>query len=186
MKRIHITTYFSIPMVFTIIGLMLSYNMRPLTIVELSFQFIGSYLFYIFPHILWSVLTIYLNPKHNFAHAGYMLLTVSLIFIGLMSKFGNQDPSGLPYAWLLYLPLSIFLLLVVIVVFPRSIIGTALEGQFRYPCGEYYFWARWQSRASIGTRHYQLWLCNQFMPGRRVLQYWYHYSCLFWKYLAHH
>ena len=68
----------------------------------------GGTLFYLAPHLLWSLITLIAKFSEVVTHAGFIGSTVALVLIASM-WFLPPDPSGLPMQWMLYWPLAVAL-----------------------------------------------------------------------------
>jgi len=106
MKRTHLFAHFLVPLLFALAALALSLRREPLS-PELLLTHLGwGFLFYAAPHILWVVLCAALKPILKLWHAGFVASSCSLLLVGALSAWGPRDPSGLPYQWLVYWPLT--------------------------------------------------------------------------------
>jgi hypothetical protein len=115
MKRAHLLAHLSIPMLFALIGLLLSLRTEPLTGELVVTHLAWGFLFYTAPHLIWAALCAAVKPNLLVWHAGFASSSCALLLIGALSVWGPRDPSGLPYQWLAYLPLAGLLLVAVIV-----------------------------------------------------------------------
>jgi hypothetical protein len=114
LPRTHLFAHFLPPLVIAFAGLALGLRSDPLTVSALTVYLLGAGLFYAAPYILWAGLVLLLKPKRSVCHAGFFLCTGSLLAVGALS-FARQDPSGLPYQWLVYWPLAGLLLLMLLI-----------------------------------------------------------------------
>ncbi len=79
----------------------------------LATQLFMTWFFFSAPHLLWAGAARALKLHGAGWHAGFIVSSLLLVFVGLSPALG-RDPSGLPYHWLLYWPLSIVGLVAVV------------------------------------------------------------------------
>lgn len=107
--------HFILPLLPALAGLVLALRNEALS-VDLIFVQVGwSACFYTAPHILWAVICTAIRPALVVWHAGFVTSSLALFLVGALSALGSRDPSGLPYQWLVYWPLSGVLLIAVLV-----------------------------------------------------------------------
>lgn len=73
----------------------------------LATQFFMTGLFFVAPHLVWFGAARALKLRGASWHSGFVICSLLLVFVGLSPILGRGDPSGLPYHWLLYWPVSI-------------------------------------------------------------------------------
>ena len=112
MKRSHLALHFVLPVLLAASGFVSALNSERGTAEAFGAVLLGGSLFYAAPHLLWAGLCATVKPSLPIAHAGFVLASVALVFIGAMS-FVSHDPSGLPIQWLLYWPIAGVMLVVV-------------------------------------------------------------------------
>ena len=115
MKRAHLIAHLSFPVLFSLVGLILTLRWEPLTGELLLTKLAWGFLFYAAPHFLWAALSAAIKPVLVVWHSGFLVSSCALLLVGTWSVWGPRDPSGLPYQWFVYWPLSGLLLLVVVV-----------------------------------------------------------------------
>jgi len=115
MKRAHQLAHVLFPLLFALVALFMSLRWRQFSGELLITHLVWGFLFYAAPHFLWAGLSAALRPSLVVWHSGFLASSASLLLVGALSIWGPRDPSGLPYQWLVYWPLSGFLLIVIIV-----------------------------------------------------------------------
>ena len=115
MKRTHLVAHLSFPVLFALAVLLLSLRREAFTAELLLTHLAWGFLFYAAPHFLWAAFSAALKPSLTVWHTGFVASSCALLLVAGMSIWGHRDPSGLPYQWFLYWPLSGLLLLVVFV-----------------------------------------------------------------------
>lgn len=115
MKRVHMLVHLSIPVLFGVVGLLQSLRREPITVELLLVHLAWGFLFYAAPHLLWAVLCTAVKPALGVWHAGFAVSSCALLLVAALSVWGPHDPSGLPYQWFVYWPLSGALLVVVVI-----------------------------------------------------------------------
>lgn len=73
----------------------------------------GSLCFFALPQAVWLGLASATRASGNTRHAGLLAASLALLAVWALAVWGPRDPSGLPFAWLLYWPLCIAGLVVV-------------------------------------------------------------------------
>ncbi|GAA6141982.1 hypothetical protein [Hydrogenophaga sp. 5NK40-0174] len=114
MKRAHLLAHLLVPALIALLALLMSLRYEPFSGELLVPHLVWGYLFYAVPHLLWAGLSAALRPSLVVWHSGFVTSSASLVFVGAMSVWGAGDPSGLPYQWLVYLPLCGFLAMAVL------------------------------------------------------------------------
>jgi len=115
MKRAHQLAHVMFPLLFALVAIFMSLRWRPLSGELLITHLVWSFLFYAAPHFLWAGLSAALRPALMVWHSGFIASSALLLFVGALSVWGPRDPSGLPYQWLVYWPLSEVLFVVILV-----------------------------------------------------------------------
>lgn len=115
MKRAHLLTHLSVPVLFAVVVFLLSLRQEPPTVELVVTHFVWGLFFYAAPYLLWTALCAAAKPKRVVWHAGFLSSSGALLLVGVLSVLGSRDPSGLPYQWLVYWPLSGLLLVAVVV-----------------------------------------------------------------------
>jgi len=115
MTRASLIAHLSFPVLFTLVGVALALQREPVGAGMLSAHLLGAGLFYSAPHLVWAFVCAALKPWRLIWHAGFVVSSGALLFIGCAS-FVFHDSSGLPYQWLVYWPLAGLLLAVVLAV----------------------------------------------------------------------
>ena len=115
MKRAHLLVHLSFPVLFALVGLILSLRREPLTDELVFVHLAWGFLFYAAPHLLWAILSNAVKPALGVWHAGFVASSCALLLVAALSVWGPRDPSGLPYQWFLYWPLSGLLVVVVVI-----------------------------------------------------------------------
>lgn len=113
MKRAHLLAHLSFPMLFALVGLILSLRREPMSGELLLVHLAWGLLFYAAPHFLWAVLSNAVKPTLSVWHAGFSVSSCALLLVAALSAWGPRDPSGLPYQWFVYWPLAGVLLVAV-------------------------------------------------------------------------
>lgn len=120
MKRTHFLGHLLLPASFALAGLVLALRREPLSGEILLSHLLGGGLFYAAPHLLWAAVSSAMRPARIAWHAGFAVSSLALVAVSTLSALGSQDPSGLPYQWLVYWPLAGGMLLVVVVAWLLS------------------------------------------------------------------
>jgi hypothetical protein len=115
MKRAHLLLHLSFPVAVALIGFLLSLRREPISVELLFVHLAWGLLFYAAPHILWAIVSNAVKPVLAVWHAGFFASSGALLLTAALSFWGPRDQSGLPYQWLVYLPLSAVLLVVVVI-----------------------------------------------------------------------
>lgn len=115
MKRVHLLGHFCVPALFALVGFFFALQREPLGIGVLLAHLLGGLLFYAAPHLVRATVATAVRPKLVAWHAGFVVSSCALFFVGAMSVWGPRDSSGLPYHWLAYWPLAAVMLVVVVV-----------------------------------------------------------------------
>jgi hypothetical protein len=115
MKRAHQLAHVLFPLLFSLVGLFMSLRWRSLSGELVVTHLVWGFLFYAAPHFLWAGLSAALRPSLVVWHSGFLASSCSLLLVGALSVWGSRDPSGLPYQWLVYWPLSGLLLIVILI-----------------------------------------------------------------------
>lgn len=108
MKLKIILAYLSLPILWMLFTLIVGARQNGLDI-EILYAAAMSGIFYFLPFLLWIAIARFSNLSHLYWHAGLVAASVSLTAIIVLSVLGPNDPSGLPYEWLLYWPLAVVL-----------------------------------------------------------------------------
>ena len=113
MKHTHLLAHLSFPVLFALAAHFVSGRGVPLSVEDLAYL-PGALLFYALPHLIWAGFSAALKPALVVWHGGFVIPSCALLLIGGLSIWGPRDPSGLPYQWLVYWPLSGFLMAVLV------------------------------------------------------------------------
>jgi peptidoglycan/LPS O-acetylase OafA/YrhL len=114
LRRTHLLAHFLPPALAAIVGLALALQVEPFTANAVAAHLLGAGLYYAAPHIFWAGVVSLARPSGLVRHVGFLICTFALLAIGALSYVAH-DPSGLPYQWLLYWPLSGALLALLVV-----------------------------------------------------------------------
>jgi hypothetical protein len=115
MKRAYQLAHVLFPLLFALASLFMSLRREPLSGELLVTHLAWGFLFYAAPHFLWAVLSAVLRPSLVVWHSGFVASSCSLLLVAALSVWGPRDPSGLPYWWFVYWPLSGLLLVVILI-----------------------------------------------------------------------
>ncbi len=110
MKASSITHYLAIPIAFTLAVEIYVIYSRGIDTADAGRVLYGS-LFYSLPFLVWLLITKLGSLSKPIAHSGFIACSLSMGLISL-AWFLPPDPSGLPMQWVLYWPLSAFLVLI--------------------------------------------------------------------------
>jgi len=105
MKLKIILAYLSLPLLWLLSTFIVSVRQNGFDI-ETLYVTATSGGFYFLPFLLWIAIARFSSLLRIYWHAGLVAASVSLAAIIVLSVWGPNDPSGLPYEWLLYWPLA--------------------------------------------------------------------------------
>ena len=112
MKPALLAFHLSIPALVTLGAFSVALRREPFGMETFAAYFLGGYLFYAAPHLLWAVIAALAKFSGTVWHAGFVASSIALAVIASF-WLGPREPSGLPIQWMLYWPLAAILQLVI-------------------------------------------------------------------------